>query len=131
MAGRMQTSGNEGALTGTAEGDTVARTQRAGKAQFSVYEQITQVDVYDADVEVGSEGAEPRAAGVTVLVLIATDVEARRGVDACWSVAEGTLRDRAESSHPPVLIARNQKDGGTSDPKPYALEKVVQRKRAS
>lgn len=138
MASRTQTQGNEGALDGTAEGATVARTQRAGKAKFSVYEQLVQVDVYDADVVKlalqapdHSDGStiEPRAMGATALVLIATDVEARRGVEACWSIAEGTLRDRAEGEHPPVLIARNQKDGGTSEPKPYALEKVVQRKR--
>lgn len=147
MAGRTGTQGNEGALIGTPEGDTVARTQSAGKARFSVYEQISQADVYGAGAvpaaigealnrTAGEEtedwaGPAPDAEGATVLVLLATDVEARRGVDACWSVAEGQHRDRAEGENPPVLLARNQKDGGTTSPAPYALEKVVQRKRAS
>jgi hypothetical protein len=152
-AKRTEGRGGRAALAGTAEGATVERTQRArGKSKWTVFEVLDRVEVYEAGSMESALGAaysngrgdaSDEKAGVSgdsampaptvrgdgrVLVQLQVDVEARTGQDACWMLAEGPLRDRAESETPPVLQAINQRGDGYTEARPYGLEKVVQRR---
>lgn len=105
---------------------TVARTQQArGKPTFDVYRVLDADDVAKVaeavDDLVGKDS--------TVLVLVRKAEQAASAELACWKVAEGPLSDDALSDHPPVLTAGNTRNGGLIDPKPYALERTVQRRR--
>lgn len=102
-----------------------AAKQRA-KATWTVYEQHANVEVLrrnsDADI------TDVLAADVTVLIQVDTNVVARTAADACWHIAETTLKGAATSSDPPMLTAsRNGTQHGLNEPRPYALKPTVER----
>jgi hypothetical protein len=106
---------------------TVARTQQArGKPTFDVYRVLGADEV---KLLADPPDESPIQEGDTVLVLVRKAEQAASAEQACWKIAEGPLADDALSDSPPVLTAGNSRNGGLIDPKPYALERAVQRKR--
>lgn len=97
--------------------DTQTKPQRT----WTVYEQVEITD--DTHLEDGFD------VGTVLLVLIDSAVIARTGAEACWSLAEGKLLERAEGADPPVLLAsRNGTAAGLTEARPYAVERVARRK---
>lgn len=74
---------------------------------------------------------EPRTRGtadtdaIGSLALVDEDVTALRDVDACWQVAEGLLRDRAQSDDPPLLLAL--RNDTMPEARAYRLKPTVER----
>lgn len=103
---------------------TTTRTERA-KATWTVFEVYTGVGVIAGSKEAGGAFL---AEDATALVEIDTNVVARTGADACWTIAETELKDRATSDNPPVLTAsRNGTSHGLTEARPYPLKTTVER----
>lgn len=93
----------------------------APERTWTVYEQVEVTA--DTHLEGGFE------VGTVLLVQVDAAVVARTGGEACWSLAEGALLERAESDTPPVLLAsRNGTAQGLTEARPYAVERVARRK---
>jgi hypothetical protein len=106
--------------------DKPAVAPKRKPATWTVYERVEHANV----MSVETPTPEQIAGDVTVLIQRTLNVTARTGSDACWKIAEQNMRDRAQSSTPPVLCAsRNGTAHGLTEARPYALKATVERVR--